>query len=1213
MAKREIEIIRRTVSILDSVDYKRYSEGKANTYLEYASGAWTDERKLIAPILFPKFLEQVLNFKLGETVGTQETAPEGGDIPDYIPTDTRTHPFVFDCKGMDTFDLCKWYDQIKRYLQAQNLKYGILVNMRDLDVYTLESKEEIEAFNFNFVELYKDFKEKTEGILEKENTKRFLNFAESFSYKPLTKEGKIERIAKAKPWTGKEELNVKSLTDQLRHIVNILHSDVKQQKSELISKAKVGRVSGESIAYEIEEISARISGRELEEVSSETFERIMNADEATVYGKARDAFSSRVAYFAMTRLLLARVWEDIDFIEPSLYNGGFARLYENFNHKIRRVLHYAFDLSADQYPWLFNVNNNYSWYEPSDDSLIDSLYELSNFYLGKLDQDILGTIYEDYIERVDKKNKGQYYTPREIVSFIWDRVGYHKPGAYFWYIEGKRVPKFIFDPATGSGGFLVEAARRIRECPDLNWDDLQDLKDIWRAILWYIFGSEISSFPYYLTQVNLLIQLTPVIRRILELTGKKPREEPTPLGIICRDSMELHNPEQLPLQEVRGEEKEHQHKILHFTTAEQKIHEKIKGKFAEKFSYVCANPPYIGEKGHKELFQRTLKLYPYWKNYYQGKMNYLQWFIILGLSKLRQWGKLGFITSAYWLTANGASKLRKHILENAKIKEMILFRDVKIFEHAKGQDSMVFVLTKCSGKDKEQERENNHIKIVTVKCRNQDLEGETIRENLAFLTKHIQKYIDDPRYEDEYMKVFWSEVRQGKLSKDGGAWNAVFLEESSSAIFGKIEKENESLTVFLETKQGIVPGIDRVTPQHLKYVPKWKLESGLIKRGDGVFVLSKEEANSLITVDKDRELLVPSYRNSHISPYFVDIPEGEKEFILYIDREIDLKEYLGVKNHLERYREMLEARLQRYEERGYKESYPWYRLNRPRDRKMLESEKLVVSNWGNEWQPYAYQTGCFFETRDVTIFTKKPGVKESIFYLLALLNSKLIRQWMNQKARQVGYMRQKLQEQIPIHRIDFDNPEDVQLHDEIVQKVKAIREKMAELAGYSKYFKGPRLTRLKFEDCLPDLNLEAIVQSLPPQNKFSLRTHPAIRITYSSGFQDAEFILSKVGEVSMTLEGAELKLYGKDRKVLYINGEEKLLKIITQILKNHQREHWTSIKEMPFIPQNSEEFETKKQEIFDTASKIRIQIHELQNSIDTIVLGLCDVPESLSG
>ncbi|MBA7548047.1 hypothetical protein ES705_40493 [subsurface metagenome] len=141
----------------------------------------------------------------------------------------------------------------------------------------------------------------------------------------------------------------------------------------------VGRVSRENIADEIEEISAQISGREREKLTTESSEEIMQADDTTLYGKARNAFFRRVAYFAMTRILLARVWEDIGFIEQSLYDSGFAKWYENFNREIRRVLNYAFELSEERYPWLFNTNNNYSWYKPSDDALIDSLYELSNF------------------------------------------------------------------------------------------------------------------------------------------------------------------------------------------------------------------------------------------------------------------------------------------------------------------------------------------------------------------------------------------------------------------------------------------------------------------------------------------------------------------------------------------------------------------------------------------------------------------------------------------------------------------------------------------------------------------------------------------------------------------------------------------------------------------------------------------------------------------
>lgn len=164
------------------------------------------------------------------------------------------------------------------------------------------------------------------------------------------------------------------------------------------------------------------------------------------------------------------------------------------------------------------------------------------------------------------------------------------------------------------------------------------------------------------------------------------------------------------------------------------------------FSYCCANPPYIGEKGNKELFRGTLQRFHSLKDFYQGKMDYLYFFIILGLSKLHnpdekviylptrlpqphvrtaQGGNLGFITTAYWPTADGASKLRKYILENAKIKEMIFFEDVKIFEYAKGQHNMVFILEKYAGKEREKERAENKIKIVRVLARHQEVEGET--------------------------------------------------------------------------------------------------------------------------------------------------------------------------------------------------------------------------------------------------------------------------------------------------------------------------------------------------------------------------------------------------------------------------------------------------------------------------------------------------------
>ena len=106
------DVIKKSVQILSSVHYENYSDGKAKTYLEYMGGSRADEDRLISPILLRDFLKEILGFKLGETIATQESTGVGR--PDYIPVDTLTHPFVFDAKGTDTRDLSQHYPQIKK-------------------------------------------------------------------------------------------------------------------------------------------------------------------------------------------------------------------------------------------------------------------------------------------------------------------------------------------------------------------------------------------------------------------------------------------------------------------------------------------------------------------------------------------------------------------------------------------------------------------------------------------------------------------------------------------------------------------------------------------------------------------------------------------------------------------------------------------------------------------------------------------------------------------------------------------------------------------------------------------------------------------------------------------------------------------------------------------------------------------------------------------
>ena len=1206
MTNKEIVVIKRVISILDSVDYSRYSEGRAKTYLEYASGDWKDERKLIAPILFPKFLEQVLGFKLGENIGAYEKVTEGREIPDYIPVDTRTHSFVFDCKGMDTFNLSKHYKQIKKYIEGQGLRYGILTNMRDLDVYTLdlEMGKELETFNFSFVNLYRDYKENLSNILKEENTKRFLKFVERFKYLQLTIEEKFNRITEAKPWTGNETLNIDLLTKRLRYIVECIHGDAFTHKEELIPLKESDSDRAKAIAQEIELIASEIErGKEIQKASIETFENIMNASSNSLLGRSLDIFFYRVGYFTMTRLLLARTWEDIGFIDQSLYDGGLAKWYANFNKEISRVLRYAFGLAAERYKWLFNVDNNYTWYDPSDDTLIEVLYELSNFNLGKLNQDVLGTIYEEYIDKVDKRQKGQYYTPREIIEFIWDRVGFTNPKAFFWHIEGKRRPKFIFDPATGSGGFLVEAARRIRDESGINRDDFQDLLDVRTAILAYILGSEISIFPYYITEVNLLIQLTPVVKRMIEL--KKRLKESLPLGVVPVDSLSLYNPTSLlPEQEYKFD---HIRDLLPLEGQKKAVFQKIKKDFDGKFSYCCANPPYIGEKGNKELFRETLQRFPYWKEFYQGKMDYLYFFIILGLSKLRNLGertpggKLGFITTAYWPTADGASKLRKYILDNAKIKEMIFFEDVKIFEYAKGQHNMVFILEKCAGKEKEKERAENKIKIVRVLARHQEIPGGSIREKLRFLTQHIQKHIDKSEWQDEYIEVLWSGIKQGELSKDGRAWDEILLKQSSRNLLKKLEEKGKPLKEVCDITRGVDSSADRVTKQNIEILPALKVEEFDIKIGDGIFLLRENEKDSLQLLPTELEVVKPTYKNSDICPYFVDIDENL--FILYLKKRTNMSFYPNILKHLEKFREILESRGEHK-----KGEAGWYSLHRPRNETILKSEKIVFPRWSEKGpEHFGFQIGEYFEGTDIGVIVPKEFVKENILYFVAILNSTLIKKWIAEKAQRRGYTAQSAIFEIPVRRINFDDVEDALLYNEIVEKVKTIRDKLAEISIYSRYFKGIRLTRLKPREPLPEIDSESIVQTVPPEKQFSLRTCPIIKLIYPQDFEETKFILNKVGKVELTLEGPELKLIGKDQKELFLKGQEEMLHVISIILENHKNEPWSSIKELPLIPENVGDYEKKKQEVIEKVVTLRTEIQRLKASIDEIVLKLYGV------
>jgi len=128
-----------------------------------------------------------------------------------------------------------------------------------------------------------------------------------------------------------------------------------------------------------------------------------------------------------------------------------------------------------------------------------------------------------------------------------------------------------------------------------------------------------------------------------------------------------------------------------------------------EFDFIIGNPPYLN-KASSYVRRNKLKL----RKIY-GKINAHEtysMFIVNSIWRLKEGGKLGFITSDSFLTLSTHKKLRKFILNNCLINE-ILLAPKNLFSNQKVSTSpVIFILTKCTGRKNKIIRENNAMRII---------------------------------------------------------------------------------------------------------------------------------------------------------------------------------------------------------------------------------------------------------------------------------------------------------------------------------------------------------------------------------------------------------------------------------------------------------------------------------------------------------------------
>ena len=343
-------------------------------------------------------------------------------------------------------------------------------------------------------------------------------------------------------------------------------------------------------------------------------------------------------------------------------------------------------------------------------------------------------------------------------------------------------------------------------------------------------------------------------------------------------------------------------------------------------------------------------------------MDLFYYFYHKGFDILKPKGILSYITTNYFITADGAIKLRKDIKKRMSIVKILNFNELRIFETALGQHNLIAILKK----DK-LEQIKTKVQVSTFKNKFK------ISHVIDFLNK---KTSDSVFFECKSDSLFESD-------KDYIRLHNTSINSPKEKIFKKLLFDSSPLGVVYKINAGIGVTIGKISPKYLKDYPSLK-----INKGDGVFVVNKLESINL-----EKEIIKPFAKNSDINKYKYNLSDDK---LIYLTRHNNLGNYPNVKIHMEKFKSILDDQIIAYEE-----EFPWYALNRPRTKDVFEDCDKIIFPYRSKINAFAYSKEPLYGSRDV-LFIRKNNSNQSIKALLTFLNSRLNYFWLYNKGKRKG-------------------------------------------------------------------------------------------------------------------------------------------------------------------------------------------------------------------
>ncbi len=685
----------------------------------------------------------------------------------------------------------------------------------------------------------------------------------------------------------------------------------------------------------------------------------------------------------INRILFLRICEDRD-IEPneklkSLCASGqlYSKLIAHFEGAEKKYDSGIFDFKTDK------ITNHISIDDDVLKAIISTLYYPQSPYdFSVLSIEILGNVYEQFLGKsirftpthqvkVEEKPEvrqagGVYYTPDYVVDYIIrNTIGKLIIGKSPEDIEKLR----ILDMASGSGTFLVRAysylldyhlsyyqknpkkyKKEIYQIKENQWYLTTEVRK--KILLNNIFGVDIDPQAVEITKLSLLLKvLENETKESVNQQLKLFQERALPnidSNIRCGNSL--------------VDSSYFEQKLVSTTEELQKIKpfdwedcKKGFGKILQegKFDVIIGNPPYVKEDKARCAFgwvkQTNLK------KYYEKYMDMWYFFTCKSIDLLKKGGYHSFIAQNNWVTSDGASILRKKVLSETKLLSFFDFNEFKVFKEASIQ-TMIFVLENTKTKE---QYDVDYFKVLDKKISVDTLRG----------------YLTLPKKNDKILR-FSSEIDPTETEK-----TITFLTPETRKVIKKMSFMGNFHLKEDDIGNGIDVLQDFITQNHLDV-----LKDPLFIKGNGIFVLRKDELRNTDFNKAEMNKIKPYYTSEELTKYYGN-PKNQY-FLIYADFDVrsNIEKYPNFKNHLDKFRKILTS------------DFRPYGLHRPREQKYFEGEK-ILSLRKTQGVSFTYTDFPCYVSRAFLII--KPS-NVNMKYLTGILNSKLINFWLYHMGKRQG-------------------------------------------------------------------------------------------------------------------------------------------------------------------------------------------------------------------